>query len=58
MQSMETYVVKKKRKGCKSLKRAAACSENAARQHIDELAEVGIMTEPVKIENGVSTLQE
>ena len=50
---------KKKRTGCKSLKRAAAWSEKAASRHIGELAEVlikeGILNKPVKIESGVWT---
>ena len=48
-----------KRRGSKSLKRAAACSEKAAKEHIGELAEEliarGIMEDAVKVESGVWT---
>ena len=51
--------VRLKRRGSKSLKRAAACSEKAAKEHIGELAEEliarGIMEDAVKVESGVWT---
>ena len=51
--------VRLKRRGSKSLKRAAACSEKAAKEHIGELAEEliarGTMEDAVKVESGVWT---